>query len=84
MEKNTLLRIDKIWAAISVDEEGNEGLVGFYSAQTKGWMPLVAADEARLVNVKEMAQKIARKQQCLVRLIELSTRVEIQKWDGRQ
>lgn len=82
-EKNKLLRIDQVFMAVSVDKDGNEGVCARYDGHM-GWMPLVAADEARLVNIKQWAAEIAVERNQLVRIIKLHTREEIDFFDGRQ
>jgi hypothetical protein len=55
---NHLLIIDELWAFISKDDEGNEGLCGM-PLPGGGMMPMVCADEARVDSLREMAQLIA-------------------------
>lgn len=50
------LSIDRMFAFISVDEEG-EGIIGFQSPM--GWMPMVGADEARIESLRPLAQRVA-------------------------
>lgn len=78
---NTQLRIDSVWMAVSVDDDGTEGMC---AVQINGaWMPLLAADEKRLPFVIEQASQIAAIQQRLVRIVKLTTREEVQVIDGR-
>lgn len=74
---NTLLRIDEIWAFVSVDETG-EGLCAIPTAG--GLMPMIAADKARLESLKAMASQIAKMSGKTVKLIKLSSRQELQEW----
>lgn len=66
------LRIDQIWAFVSVDEKGDEGLCAFQSSM--GWTPLIAADEARLESLRPVAQRIADASGKPIRLLKFSTR----------
>lgn len=82
METNHLIRIDEIWAAVSVDETGHEGLCAFFTGS--GWMPLIAADEKRLVEIRRIAKDLALQRQIKIKLIRLADRSELETWDGRQ
>jgi hypothetical protein len=72
------LRIDKLWAWLSVDKDGNEGVC----ATTVGNLvfPLIAADEDRLAEIREFAQEISEGVQGerKLRLICFSNREEIE------
>lgn len=81
-EKNHLLCIDQIFAAISVDHDGNEGVCAFHNGDT--WMPLVAADPARLADINKIAAAIAVERSMLIRIVKFSTREQVDAWDGRQ
>lgn len=76
---NHLLRIDAVWMAISVDENGNEGVC---AAPLQGMtVPLIAADEARLPFVRDMAQQIAKLTGKRVKLIRLHQRTEVEVFE---
>ena len=81
--ENTIVRIDAVWMAISVDEDGTEGVCAVFTP-TQGWLPLIAADAARLPFVIERAAEIAAEQQRLVKIFRLHGREEIDQFDGRQ
>lgn len=75
---NNLPRIDSVWAAVSVDEHG-EGLCAVMTPG--GWVPLIAADEARLKDIREWAKQLARTRAYTgktIRLIRLTTREELE------
>jgi hypothetical protein len=75
------LRIDAVWMAVSVDENGDEGVC---AVNVNGsWMPLLAADEARLPFVIQQATDIAAATQQLIRIVRLTVREEIKTIDGR-
>ena len=74
---NHLLRIDAIWAFVSVDAAGNEGLCAMPLPGLPGPIPLIAADEARLRSLLPMAERLAAASKMRIRLIKLSTREEI-------
>jgi len=82
---NHLLRIDAVWLAVSVDEDGNEGACATTVMLAGGPMmvPLIAADEGRLAWVKAEARKIALASGQRVRVIRLTTREEIETYEGK-
>lgn len=69
-----LPRIEKIWAFVSVDDDGDEGLV---AANVNGsWMPLLAADEKRVDSLREMAALIGKETGKRIVLARFETRVD--------
>lgn len=78
---NVLLRIDKLWAYLSRDENGNEGLC---AASVNGMLtPLIAADQARLNNITPIAETIATLTGKTVILVEFTGRNELREINGR-
>jgi hypothetical protein len=77
-QNNPLTRIDPVWMALSVDDDGTEGLCAVQIDGT--WMPLVAADEMRLAFIRAQAEIIARQQQRLVRIVRLGERAAGDRW----
>lgn len=75
-EPNTLPHIDGIFAFLSKDDKGNEGLCAF-QYKPGHWLPLVAADEKRLASLMPVAQEIARHSEHDVVLVKFSTREEV-------
>lgn len=74
--KNTLPRIEQIWAVVSVDAvDGNEGVC----AATIGnvVMPLIAADEKRLEQIVPIAKQISAETGTKFKLIRFSNREEV-------
>ncbi len=75
--KNSMPRIESIYAFLSVDkEEGNEGVVG---AAFRGGspMPLLAADERRLADLMPVAERIAEQTGTQIKLVRFTAREEI-------
>ena len=76
------LTIENCWLAVSVDANGDEGvcaaLVGAH------WMPLMAADRARLPFVIDAAEKIASQTGQSIKIIRLTERSEIRTIAGRK
>jgi hypothetical protein len=78
--KNTMPRIDAIWAFLSVDErDGNEGVM----AATMGinLVPLIAADEKRLASLRPLAQNMAERFGMKVRLVKFHVREVIEEYE---
>jgi hypothetical protein len=80
--KNEMPRIDCIWAFLSVDpEDGNEGLC---AASVNGaWLPLIAADEARLASLWPKAEEIARETGHVIRLVKFHNREVVRQIGGQ-
>lgn len=77
---NTLLSIDRLWAYISRDAEGNEGLC---AASINGMLtPLIAADPARLANITPIAETLAAVTGKTVVLVEFPVRTELRETTG--
>lgn len=72
------LSIDRVWMAVQTDEEGNEGVCAVMNGDM--WVPLIAADPARLANVRAQAQVVADHTGKPVKLIELATRSETEEF----
>lgn len=82
MMKPDLVRIDQVWMAVAVGADGMEGVC---AVKIDGsWMPLLAADEDRLPWLTNMARQLATERQCLVRIVRLHGREEVEQFDGRQ
>jgi len=74
--KNTMPRIEALFAFLSVDEDdGNEGVVA--APMGGALMPLIAADEARLEGIRPIAQKLANLAKMKIRLVRFTNREEI-------
>lgn len=77
---NTMPCIREIWAFVSVDAEGNEGVC---AAMIGGaWMPLIAADAARLAQLRPIAARLATAGNMRIRLVRFTSRVEEDRLDG--
>lgn len=81
MEK-TPLRIDKMFAFVAKDDDGNEGLSGLQvpskqDPNIKEWMPLVGADMDRVLDLIPVAQAIANKTGKTIQLVVFENRQEL-------
>ena len=68
------LRIDAIWAFVSVDEDGNEGVIAASLPGLPGLTPLIAADERRLASIRTIAQMVVDTFGKPARLIKMTSR----------
>lgn len=77
---NTLPRIEKLWAYVSKDEHGNEGLC---AGELNGiFMPLIAADQARLRSLTPAAEALAAECGMTIVLVEFTARVDLRSIGG--
>ncbi len=74
--KNELLRIESLWAFVSKDDEGNEGLCGFQTPDGK-WIAMVGADEDRVKSLIPYAEHLAKNTKQTISLVKFHTREEI-------
>ena len=68
--------IDTIYAFIATEDDGNEGITGFYYSNS--WMPMVCADMSRVKSLRPIAQKIASQSGKTVKLVHFSVRTEVE------
>lgn len=80
IEPENTFRIDTVWMAISVDEQGNEGLCAMFDG--KSWFPLIASDEKRLEWVIRNAKLMAKNSRNTIKIIKFTTREEIEVISG--
>jgi hypothetical protein len=78
---NTQPRIDEMWVYVSIDSDGNEGVVGSY-VPGSGWVPLMATDPQRLELIRPMALAVARQSGMRIRLVKFSSREVLETIDG--
>jgi len=71
------LRIDEMLVVVSEDNEG-EGVCSFYTAA--GWMPMVAADQARLDSFREIAKDMARTSGKKIKILKFSRRSLVEEF----
>lgn len=72
-------RIGYIWAWTQVDENDEEGILGFYSEGT--WMPLIASDRVRLDEVRAIAGAIVTATGRPAVLRKFQTSIEVDRID---
>jgi hypothetical protein len=72
------MKIQSIWAYVSVNEKGEEGVCGFNDPRTNQWLPMIAADEERLKCLKPFAHQIAVVTKQKVKLVKFHTREDVE------
>lgn len=70
-------RIEAIHAYIAVDEDDEEGVIGQLMGNGT-WMPFIAADLHRLIDLRPMAEAIALETGRQVRLVKFTTREDLE------
>jgi hypothetical protein len=79
--KNTIVRIDSVWAFVSVDPvDGYEGVMSGPLMGPGTQVPLIAADEKRLASLWPIARAIAAQFGIKCRLIRLHNREVIEEF----
>lgn len=77
---NVIPRIDSLYAYLSVDEDGNEGLCAF---TTNGMtIPLIASDEVRLKEIGKIAEYLAANNDKRIKLVQFTMRTELREVTG--
>lgn len=77
---NHLPRIDKVWMFVSVDATG-EGVCAFPMPGSEMLsVPMIAADESNLDNLKKVARMLVDRYGITIKLIELHTRTDIETY----
>lgn len=65
-------KITEMYAFVMSDvDDDDEGVIAFYDHNTRGWMPMVGADMARIEDLKPIAQVVANERKKEVRLVHL-------------
>lgn len=68
--------IQSVYAYLSVADDGDEGLIGAVIGDT--FMPLVAADQARLIDLRPFAENVARQSGRRVKLVRFTLRSDLE------
>jgi hypothetical protein len=78
---NTLPRIDRLWAYLSQDGKGNEGMCA--ATMPDGTLtPLIAADPVRLKCFTPIAEQLATLTGLTIVLVEFTARTELREIRG--
>lgn len=79
---NILPHIGSIFAYLSVDERGNEGVCAAPIGPGGMTITLIAADRDRLVSITPVAESLAAMFGMTIKLVEFTTRVELREITG--
>lgn len=80
---NTMPHIGKIWAYLSKDEHGNEGVCAMSCGPFgTSLVPLIAADPDRLAIMTPIAERVARESKMTIVLVEFTSRVDLRTIEG--
>lgn len=80
---NAMPRIGSIWAYLSVDASGNEGVCAAPLMGPGSLVPMIAADQARLASLTPIAEQIAEFTGMTITLVEFTARVEHRAITGK-
>ena len=69
------LVVETVTCFVSVDEEGNEGIMG--ANLGIGWMPFIGADEEKISQLYPIAKDLSERYKVPFKVIQLSTRADI-------
>lgn len=70
-------RIRVLYAFLSVGPDGDEGVAAFIAPH--GWMPMVAANEERLTQLRPIAQQLATLSGQMIRLVRFEDRIPVEE-----
>jgi len=73
------LTISEMYAFVAEDGEG-EGVVAFL-APDGTWMPMVAADAARVDSLRPIAQAMGKSQNITIKLVRFDNRTEMETYE---
>lgn len=79
---NTMPRINGVWAYLSVDADGNEGVCAAPIGPGGMCVPLIAADEERLKSITPIAEQIARITGMTIKLVRFGEREDLRDIKG--
>lgn len=63
-------KIESVYYYISIDENGNEGTMGYFDQSTKSWFPLIATSERLAKIMYPQAEFIARQSNCTFKVLK--------------
>lgn len=70
-------RIDEMYAFVSLDANGDEGVCAHFSP-SYGWMPLVGGDMSRVESIRPLAVNIAKQSGMKITLVKFTGRTEVE------
>jgi len=79
---NVMPHVGSLWAYLSRDADGNEGLCAAPIGPLGSIVPLIAADPERLKSITPIAESIAKLTGMTIVLVEFTTRVNVREITG--
>lgn len=76
MEIKNEIVIRTITAFVSVDKDGNEGVIGQLMPDGK-WMPFICADETRIQTLLPFAIEVSRMTKIPFKILQFGTRTDL-------
>lgn len=80
-DSGNYMKLDELWAFMSVDDDGNEGLCAFMGPDNV-MIPMIAGDPERVDQLKPLAADMALKAGKKIRLARFSTKEIVEEFDG--
>jgi hypothetical protein len=79
------VKLEYIWAYVSEDDKGDEGLCGWLDERTKQYLPMIAPDKERLASLRPLAEIIAKQTNKKVKVLKFSVREDVEEiiWKGK-
>ena len=74
--------IEKIYAFVSVDDDGNEGILTCHGP--RGPMPMIGADQARMWSLKSTAMRANKMSGIHVQLLCFEKRTVLENYPGKR
>lgn len=71
------MKLESVWAYMSEDDTGKEGICGYNDPRTNIWIPMLAADEERLKSLRPFAHQIASVTRKKVKLVKFTSREDL-------
>jgi hypothetical protein len=75
-------RIESISAFVSIGDDDEEGIIGAPIGPQGEMVPLIAADEARLISLMPVAIRIASREGIRIKLVRFTNREDVSDVPG--
>lgn len=72
-----MFKIESLWAYVSENDVGDEGLCGYKDPRTGNWLPMVAGNHKHLQALKPFADQIAKLTKKKVKLVKFTMREDL-------
>lgn len=72
-----MFKIETLWAYVSENDNGEEGLCGYQDPRTQQWLPMCAGNHKHLQAIKPFADQIAKLTKKQVKLVKFTVREDL-------